>query len=840
MAKILDLLDSVNQKFDPGASGMSSTNAQDAILEAYNNPANLPVGGIVAQYIRKQSGTDYDVLWENLKIADDSTPILGGELQTDNNDIILQDAVLVEKGRIGYEATIDGVYIGFISNPANGFNPLTDGGVSAKAGEVSLSGSIVELNAFKNGTENLQVYVSPDGVLFGVVPPIPGWEETDTDNADYSFPALGSWVQITGLFITVPQAVDAGDRIDATVNLYFQEVGGRGGTIDIGIGINGVAPTTALDNVRMEAGFDANVPVSITTTTHGGIAINDTVNVFVRRSTQDHANFSPQLLGSINPSELIVSVPGVGGGAPGGDPTNLGNITGPSTVTITSSTGANTVIPGATSGPNGAGVMTEAQVTSLASKIDATGVTYEALDANGDVGPNAGQVEPGLGDPLTDGFVLSSTAAGIRSWVAPGGTDLGTSPAIDSVTITSSSGLDTVIPGATSGPSGAGVMTSAQVNSLASKIDATGVTFEALDANGDVGSGVDQVAQGNHLHAGVYADLASDNSFTAANQFLGNFNVGDPGTEVGNIQLDGISYPSVGKFNRFGTGVTAELVIHRHSTVDDSNLVFSRALSNDATHANVANGTVLGDIQFTGWGDSSYWSGASLKAVVDGVPGVSDMPTRLDFLTSADGSFAPTLRMSIRADGTVEIAGTVTVGGGVVNATKIGNWDTAFGWGDHAVQGYITAAGVTFENLDANGDVGTGATQVAQGDHLHSGVYEPDLDVPLADGYVLSSTVAGVRTWIPPGGGSGTFLGLTDTPASYTGQAGLFTRVNATEDGLEFVVGGGGGIPDAPDDTYGYLRKGPTTNSWVRGAEVFEQVTEPAGAANGSLWIDTS
>jgi len=33
---------------------------------------------------------------------------------------------------------------------------------------------------------------------------------------------------------------------------------------------------------------------------------------------------------------------------------------------------------------------------------------------------------------------------------------------------------------------------------------------------------------------------------------------------------------------------------------------------------------------------------------------------------------------------------------------------------------------ITFENLNANGDVGTGATQVAQGDHLHAGVYEPE------------------------------------------------------------------------------------------------------------------
>ena len=43
---------------------------------------------------------------------------------------------------------------------------------------------------------------------------------------------------------------------------------------------------------------------------------------------------------------------------------------------------------------------------------------------------------------------------------------------------------------------------------------------------------------------------------------------------------------------------------------------------------------------------------------------------------------------------------------------------------DHT-ETYITSAGVTYENLNTNGDVGTGASQVAKGDHTHSGVYEP-------------------------------------------------------------------------------------------------------------------
>ena len=43
------------------------------------------------------------------------------------------------------------------------------------------------------------------------------------------------------------------------------------------------------------------------------------------------------------------------------------------------------------------------------------------------------------------------------------------------------------------------------------------------------------------------------------------------------------------------------------------------------------------------------------------------------------------------------------------------------------------------------------------------------------------------------GGGASAFTDLTDVPASYTGQAGKFPKVNATEDGLEFATISGGG-----------------------------------------------
>lgn len=55
----------------------------------------------------------------------------------------------------------------------------------------------------------------------------------------------------------------------------------------------------------------------------------------------------------------------------------------------------------------------------------------------------------------------------------------------------------------------------------------------------------------------------------------------------------------------------------------------------------------------------------------------------------------------------------------------------------------------------ATKNTGTSAGTVAAGDHAHSGTYEAALGNPAANGYVLSSTTGGTRSWVAPGGGGG-------------------------------------------------------------------------------------
>jgi hypothetical protein len=80
------------------------------------------------------------------------------------------------------------------------------------------------------------------------------------------------------------------------------------------------------------------------------------------------------------------------------------------------------------------------------------------------------------------------------------------------------------------------------------------------------------------------------------------------------------------------------------------------------SNAVVLSGDYLGHIQFNGAdGTDIQTTGARISAVVDGAASGNDLPTRLEFSTTADGSASPTERMRIKANGAACI-GTTTEG----------------------------------------------------------------------------------------------------------------------------------------------------------------------------------
>jgi hypothetical protein len=67
----------------------------------------------------------------------------------------------------------------------------------------------------------------------------------------------------------------------------------------------------------------------------------------------------------------------------------------------------------------------------------------------------------------------------------------------------------------------------------------------------------------------------------------------------------------------------------------------------------VANGDDLGAVFFTGSDGTTFNVGAYVAAAVDGTPGTGDIPSRLEFGTTADGASSPTERMRIDSQGRV-------------------------------------------------------------------------------------------------------------------------------------------------------------------------------------------
>ena len=140
----------------------------------------------------------------------------------------------------------------------------------------------------------------------------------------------------------------------------------------------------------------------------------------------------------------------------------------------------------------------------------------------------------------------------------------------------------------------------------------------------------------------------------------------------------------------FLTSDASSSIILRQNSTDTSGAItyFDKQRGTNASPTVVSNGDTLGTLSFRGYDRSTRSTGAIIQAIVDAAPGVSDMPTKLSFQTSADGSNAPTERMRIDSSGNTTInsiaagtTSTATVGAGYMglpqNSTTTGAYTVA-------------------------------------------------------------------------------------------------------------------------------------------------------------------
>lgn len=153
------------------------------------------------------------------------------------------------------------------------------------------------------------------------------------------------------------------------------------------------------------------------------------------------------------------------------------------------------------------------------------------------------------------------------------------------------------------------------------------------------------------------------------------------------------------------------------SGAPDSSISHTRAVTSSAAPTyfmNKARGSVgtlgavvaddtLGILAFSGYDGTNFSNGARIFSEVDGTPGANDMPGRLVFSTSADGSNSSTERLRIAANGAWGLGGaTFGSAGNVLTSNGSGGPPT---WTSAAAGDAVLAANQTFtgQNTFSNG-----------------------------------------------------------------------------------------------------------------------------------------
>ena len=214
----------------------------------------------------------------------------------------------------------------------------------------------------------------------------------------------------------------------------------------------------------------------------------------------------------------------------------------------------------------------------------------------------------------------------------------------------------------------------------------------------------------------------------------------------------------------------------------------------------------LADVDTTGAsnGQALVWSSGNSRwepGTVSYTNFNTDFDTRLATKDTGDVAEGSNLYFTnARADARITAAGSA-------------NWNTAYSWGDHSTEGYLTSVPAqSFASLTGKPTTlaGYGITDAVSGAGLNA-LIDGHLNQsnPTA-GYVLSWNGSDYA-WVDNGTtGATSFTGLTDTPANYTSSANRFVKVNSAGNALEFVADPGY-LTSVPAQSFASLTGKPTT-----------------------------
>ncbi len=224
------------------------------------------------------------------------------------------------------------------------------------------------------------------------------------------------------------------------------------------------------------------------------------------------------------------------------------------------------------------------------------------------------------------------------------------------------------------------------------------------------------------------ANIMSVATGTTTARFYGAVNIGGTFTRraqsgvTSQLQIEGTGFDSS----------SMSLFVNEASGATTAPCLFLSRSRGSAVGSNtiVQSGDRVGLILFEGTDGTIPQPLALIQANVDGTPGANDMPGRLEFYTSADGSISPALRMTISSTGLVTLATALTVPNGGTGLTT-----------------------TTAYSVLCGGTTSTGALQSVSGVGT--------------SGQVLTSNGAGaLPTWQTGGGGGTTYASAVASRSS--------------------------------------------------------------------------
>jgi hypothetical protein len=397
----------------------------------------------------------------------------------------------------------------------------------------------------------------------------------------------------------------------------------------------------------------------------------------------------------------------------------------------------------------------------------------------------------------TSGQVLVSNGASAPSWSdasSIGVTSInfgttGLTPATTTQGAVTVAGTLALANGGTNATSASAARTSLAVPGLADNNTFTGTQVVSANSSSDAVR-ITQVGLGAAL-------LVEDSTNPDATPFIVN-SAGNVG--IGTSVLQGTSGLTVQRSGNYSVQikgddyVTLRMSSWRDSASDHGQIVGEAARGTEASPVIITNGDKLFTIRATAWDGAAYQTAAVITAESDGVPGVGDMPGRLAFFTTPDGSGSTAERMRITSAGNVGI-GTTSPGGkldvtGTAGAVQINST------GDQIVYTYNG-----FNYLTANGAAATLQVQAngAGGKLTFSTAGTENFRIASTGAFGLSGANYGTTGQVLTSQGtsaapiwSNAAVG-TVTSVSFTG--GIISIATASSTPALTVAGTSGGVP---------------------------------------------